>query len=424
VAEFGDTGYAGSCLRGASMYDLLRGLQIVEGASFVAGPICGLNLAQLGANVIRFDPIGGGPDFRRWPLAKNASSFYWEGLNKGKRSIAIDLNRSEGRDLATALVTAPGPHAGCFLTNYPAGGFLSHGRLSDRRNDLITVRVTGSSDGRNALDYTINCAVGYPQMTGPRDDTRVVNHVLPAWDIASGLTAAICLLAALHRRNATGQGGEFQVPLSNVAFATLSALGNVAEVATSGRDRERLGNALYGSFGKDFKTADEHRVMIVAVTKRQWNGLISSLQLGAEIEHLQNRLNVDFAVDESARFLNRESLFMLVERAVSGRKLAELAELFDRNGVCWGEYQTVKSALESDSRLSLANPLFENVCHPSGERYLTAGFPGNLGGAQRLSVRPAPRLGENTDEILAVELGLSAAQIGRLHDAGVVAGAG
>jgi 2-methylfumaryl-CoA isomerase len=87
---------------------MLNPLRIIEGASFIAAPYCGLMMAQLGAEVIRFDPIGGGPDFHRWPRANNGASFYWEGLNKGKKSIAIHLGSPEGRELATTLITAPG----------------------------------------------------------------------------------------------------------------------------------------------------------------------------------------------------------------------------------------------------------------------------------------------------------------------------
>src|SRR3546814_2443063 len=85
------------------MYDLLNGLRVVEGAAFVAAPTCGLYLAQMGAEVIRFDAIGGGPDFRRWPLADNGASLYWEGLNKGKKSVAIDLASPTGREIAQRL---------------------------------------------------------------------------------------------------------------------------------------------------------------------------------------------------------------------------------------------------------------------------------------------------------------------------------
>src|SRR5579859_5240913 len=121
------------------MYDLLKGLRVVEGSAFVAAPTCGLYLAQMGAEVIRFDTIGGGPDAKRWPVAENGASLYWEGLNKGKKSIALNLSSPEGRELAAAIATAGGDNAGLFVTNYPVEGFLSHERLAARRADLITV---------------------------------------------------------------------------------------------------------------------------------------------------------------------------------------------------------------------------------------------------------------------------------------------
>src|SRR5579871_2428462 len=85
--------------RRRAMHDVLAGLRVVEAAWFIAGPSCGLHLAQLGAEVIRVDPIGGGPDYHRWPLTPEGASLYWEGLNKGKRSIAVDFARPEGRAL-------------------------------------------------------------------------------------------------------------------------------------------------------------------------------------------------------------------------------------------------------------------------------------------------------------------------------------
>src|SRR5580700_540916 len=90
---------AGSRARSGGMYDLLKGLTVVEAAAFIAGPTSGLYLAQFGARVIRIDQLGGGPDFRRWPLAPNGESLYWEGLNKAKQSVMIDLARPEGREL-------------------------------------------------------------------------------------------------------------------------------------------------------------------------------------------------------------------------------------------------------------------------------------------------------------------------------------
>ena len=239
------------------MYDLLAGMRVVEAAAFIAGPSCGLHLAQMGAQVIRIDQIGGGPDFRRWPLAPGGgASLYWEGLNKAKQSVALDLTRPEGRALAARIATAPGDDAGLFVTNFPVEGFLAYERLRALRQDLICVRIMGWPDGRPAVDYTVNSAVGVPFMTGPADDDRPVNHVLPAWDLMAGAYAAFALVAAERSRRAGGGGREVRIPLSDLAIASLGHLGQIAETTLGDGDRPRMGNDLYGAFGRDFITAD------------------------------------------------------------------------------------------------------------------------------------------------------------------------
>src|SRR5690606_33797120 len=120
-----------------------------------------------------------------------------------------------------------------------------------RRPDQITVRDMGWADGSSAPDYTINAAVGPPDMTGHPDDPRPVNHVLPAWDLLTGSLAALSLLASERRRRETGEGEEVRVPLSDVAISTLGNLGQIAEVTLSGQDRPRVGNDLFGAFGRD-----------------------------------------------------------------------------------------------------------------------------------------------------------------------------
>jgi 2-methylfumaryl-CoA isomerase len=405
------------------MYDLLTGMRIVEGASFIAAPSCGLHLSQLGAEVIRFDTIGGGPDFHRWPQSENGASYYWEGLNKGKKSIAIDLTRPEGRALALQLATAPGENGGIFLTNYPAEGFLSHQRLAALRADMITLRIMGWPDGTTAVDYTVNCAIGLPAMTGPADSTEPVNHVLPAWDLLAGATAAYSLLAAERHRRLTGQGQEVRIPLGDVAMATLGHLGQVAEVSAAGADRPRMGNELFGAFGRDFLTRDGQRLMIVAITARQWTGLLKALDLTGAVATVENELGVSFARDEGLRFIHRYRLFPLIEAAVATRDLATVGTQFDALDVCWGTYRTVREALEQDPRFSTQNPVFANVEHPSGA-YATPGSAATFVGSDRQQPARSPRLGEHTDEILGTVLGLSTKEIAQLHDAGLVAGSG
>ncbi len=405
------------------MYDLLKGLRVVEGSAFVAAPTCGLYLAQMGAEVIRFDSIGGGPDFRRWPLAENGSSLYWEGLNKGKKSVALNLASPEGREIAQRLAAAPGDDGGLFVTNFPVEGFLAYERLKALRDDLICVRVMGWADGAQGMDYTINSALGLPLMTGPADDDRPVNHVLAAWDLLTGAYCAFAMVSALLARG-RGQGGrEIRAPLSDIGAATMANLGFTAEAMVTGRQRPRMGNDIFGAFGRDFTTRDGQKLMLLAITPKQWSKALEALGIGPAVAGVEAELGISFATDEGLRFTHRARLYPLFEQAFARKTTAELAPAFDAGGVTWGSYQTLEAALE-DARLYKGNPLFEPILHPSGLNYPAPGAMGTIPQDERRPVQPAPKLGQHTDQVLVEVLGMGGAEIAKLHDAGVVAGPG
>ena len=395
------------------MYPLLSGLSVIEASSFVASPTAGLYCAQFGAEVIRVDQIGGGPDFRRWPVTAENSSLYWENLNRAKKSVALDLSRPEGRELLQELVRATGQ----FITNFPVDGFLSHDRLAEGRADLITVRVMGWADGSPALDYTVNNSVGYPMLTGAGPDP--VNHVLPAWDLLTGAYAAFALLAAIQRRSNTGEGGEVRLPLSDVAIGTVANLGGVAEMLYSGANRPRLGNAVYGLFGRDFVTRDGQRTMIVVVTPRQWANLVSALGLGDAIAAVETARGVSFATGDGLRFTHRDALYPLFEAAIAGRDHADLAAAFDAGGIVHSPYRTMYEAVH-DPALVADNPIFGAADNPSGFAYPAAGAFATLPQQERRPPAPAPRNGAHSEEILSERLSLSSGEIARLIDAGIV----
>ena len=403
------------------MPGILDGLRIVEGSAFVAAPLGGMTLAQLGAQVIRFDPIGGGLDRGRWPVTTEGRSLFWAGLNKGKRSIQIDLACEAGRELVAALITAPGPDAGLFLTNFPARGFLDYDRLAERRPDLIMVNIVGNHDGTSAVDYTVNPATGFPWATGPRHLSVPFNHLLPAWDAITGALATAGLLAAERARARTGAGQYVQIALSDTAFWMVGNLGKIAEVQINRHERAKDGNYLYGAFGRDFSTKDGHRVMIVALTLRQWRNLVTATGLQDSFDAIARLMNLDLD-EEGGRFAARELLGATLKPWVLSRTLQELRETFDEHGVSWGPYQTFTELVEHDPRCSVANPMFAEVNQPGIGTYLMPGSPLAFTGAERLRPARAPVLGEHTDEVLAGVLGLSQAEIGRLHDQGVVAG--
>ena len=143
----------------------LAGVRIVEISSFVAVPLAGMTLGQLGAEVVRVDPIGGAADYHRWPVTDDGTSIYWAGLNKGKRSVAADFRSPEGQDLVQRLIA----DSGVLITNVAGREWHSYDNLTRLRPDLIHVEVSGRADGGTGVDYTVNAGLGFPMVTGPAE---------------------------------------------------------------------------------------------------------------------------------------------------------------------------------------------------------------------------------------------------------------
>jgi 2-methylfumaryl-CoA isomerase len=353
--------------------------------------------------VIRVDPPGGGLDIDRWPLYEGRS-LYWAGLNQGKRSVEIDARSPAGQRQVAGLITAPGDGGGIVLTNLPVKGWNSYSELSKLRRDLIMVVITGDLDGRTAVDYTVNAAVGFPWLTGPEDNDGPVNHVLPAWDAMTGFLAGLAIVAAERHRILHGVGQLVELSLSDVGLALTGHLGLIAEALLVPEPRRRFGNDVYGTFGRDFGTRDGRRVMVLALTARQWSSLGAATGLADAFSALESRVGADFR-REGDRWTHRGPLFELLEAWMAERDLAEIRERFDNHGVLWGPYQTVKQLVSEDSRASTTNPMFDQVDHPGLGRFLTTGSPLRFGGVERIAPRRAPALGEHTAEVLR-EFGL------------------
>nr|WP_243725563.1 CoA transferase [Actinomadura rubrisoli] len=254
--------------------------------------------------------------------------------------------------------------AGIVLTNAVGRGRLSHEALSAVRPDLIHLQVEGHHDGRAAVDYTVNAEIGFPLVTGPADHAGPVSHVLPAWDVACGLYAAVGLLAAERRRSRTGEGARIRLPLYDVALATAGNLGLLAE-AQLGEERPRIGNHLFGGFGRDFAVAGD-------------------------------------------RYRHREALAALAAPWFAARTMPEVEDTLKGTSVLWAPYRRF-------SEVDLAgNPMMGEVDQPGVGRLRVPSSPLDAGNREAV---PAPGLGEHTDEVLA-DLGLDAAG---LRAKGVVA---
>ncbi len=392
----------------------------MEGSAFVAAPSGGMTLAQLGADVIRFDQLGGGIDYKRWPLSNSGKSLYWNSLNKGKRSIAVDFRNPKGRELIQSLITEPGEDSGLFVTNFPAKGFLSDDVLREKRRDLIYVNLTGDRNGGSAVDYTVNSRIGLPYLTG--EGQIPVNNPFPVWDVLAGQQIAVALLAAERHRLKSSQGQFVKLALADVAMATMGHLGYIAEAQLVSENRQAIGNHIFGTFGHDFVCKDGFRVMIVGISQKQWDAIVRVTQTQEEIASLEKELNLNFS-REGDRFSARKKLCELFIPWFAKIRFADAKKALDEAGVCWGRYQTVEEFVKDDPECSTENPLFSMVDQPGIGEYLTPSQAMKFSEFEHEPPGPAPLLGQHTDEILAEILNMGSLEIARLHDEKIVAGA-
>ncbi len=397
---------------------VLAGLRVIEFSAFVAAPLAGLTLAQLGAEVIRVDPPGGNIDFGRLPLNAAGRSLYWGCLNRGKRSVEIDLRNAAGRALLQDLICASGAGPAIFLTNLTLDAELSWEALSGRRPDLIMVQLTGSPDGSNAVDYTVNSAVGFPDLTG---DARIVpvNHVLPAWDVAAGLTLTTALLAAERHWRATGQGQHVSLALSDVAMSTVCNLGYLADMQVNGAERQADGNFLYGAYGDAFATADGRRVMVVAITQRQWSALAKATEVSESLPAAAAALG--YRLDtEAGRYQARELISAFLRPWFLRRRLDEVAAALADRSILWGPYRTMRQMLQEDPRCSEANPMFSMTEHPGLGRFLTSRSPLRFADFALPGPGLAPILGQDTAQVLREILGFDDERLRQVAAAGAI----
>ncbi|MHA6346679.1 CoA transferase [Roseivivax sp. CAU 1761] len=402
------------------MSGILEGMRVVEGSAFVAVPLAGLTLAQMGAEVIRFDRIGGGLDATRWPLAPNGRSLFWAGLNKGKKSVAVDMASPEGRELITRIVTAPGEDAGLFITNLRVRGWMDHPTLAAHRPDLVMVSLMGDRHDRPQVDYTVNPALGIPEITGPEGARDPVAHALPAWDVAAGGMVVSALLAAERHRLRHGTGQDVELSLKDVAAATIGHLGMIAEATLSGGGRGKSGNALYGAYGQDFLCADGRRVMVIGLTDRQWRMLLKATGTAEAMAQLAAVTGTDLS-DEGNRYRLRHRISARLAPWFAARDLDSVAQALEDVGATWAPFRSIAQALEEDPDLSPDNPLFERIVQPGIGEYLAAGSPIGFSGMARQPVAPAPELGAQTEEVLSEVAGCDATEIADLFDRGIVA---
>ena len=159
----------------------------------------------------------------------------------------------------------------------------------------------------------------------------------------------------------------------------------------------------------------------MAISPRQWAGLVKVLGIETDIAAIEKERNVSFDYDEGVRFEHRDVLYPLVTAKIVKWESSALKVALDEVGGCWGEYQTLRDAVD-DPALVKGNPIFTEIKNPSGFTYPTPGSVATLGGETRGVPKTAPILGQNSEDVLADLLGMGSGEIASLIDSGIVKG--
>jgi formyl-CoA transferase len=388
----------------------LDGLRVLEVGNYMAGPFCGMQLADLGADVVKIeDPRGGDLTRRLEPIVDGESGNFVR-LNRSKRSIALDLKSDAGRDVFRRLAA----RADVIVENLRPGTMgdlgLAPRELLDANPRLIYAAVTGwGLDGpyaeRPALDIIVQAMSGLMSITGEEGRAPVKVGVSIS-DLTAGLYATIGIMGALAVREREGRGQMVDVSMfeSSVSLAVWEA----GTYFTTGEVPRAAGSAhkLVGPY-QAVRAADGHFV-IGATTPPNWTAFCRALGLG----HLERDPRF---VDGTARREHAGELIPLIEEVTASRSAAHWLALLREAGVPCGEIQDYARVFE-DPHL-LARDFFVDLDHPRLGTVRALGTPVRFGSSRARIQRGGPLLGEHTREILA-EAGCTEEEITRLVAAG------
>ena len=376
----------------------LSGITVLEFSRVLAGPWCGMVLADLGAEVIKVEDFGGDDTRGLGPPFKDGLSAYFACCNRNKKSLALDLRHPDSRALVEALVRS----ADVLVENYRSGTAealgLSYAALAAINPRLVYCSISGyGRDGpaaqRPGYDFVVQAEAGLMSITGEADGEPSKVGVAVA-DLATGQNAAIAILAALREREASGLGQRVDVALFDTQLSWLANVGS--NVLFTGEDAPRYGNAHASIVPYQAFAASDQRFVLAVASEKLWRACCVALDRRDWIEHPDYR-------DNAARVRHREPLCAQLAALFATRPAAHWLQVLQAAGVPAAPIQGVRAALRDP--LSQARGLLIEL----------RGVP-MVASPLRLSRTPVsyrlppPHLGEHSDEI-ATHAGLDPARL-------------
>ena len=403
----------------------LAKIRVLDMSRILAGPWAAQTLADLGAEVIKIERPGSGDDTRGWgpPFLTDADgnetgeAAYFMCANRGKKSLALDISKPEGQDVVRRLAA----RSDVLIENYKVGGLARYGLgyddLKAVNPGLVYCSITGFGQtgplkDRAGYDFLIQAMGGLMSVTGEMDGRpgagpQKIGVALS--DVLTGLYTAVGALAALARREATGEGVHIDMALLDV---TVAAMANQAlNYLVTGAAPVRLGNAHPNIVPyQAFATADDH-VIVAVGNDAQFTRFCQAAGQGGLADDARFATN-------PARVANRSVLIPIIEDWMRARPAAEWIAALEVVGVPCGPINDMAQAFASpqirqrEMRVELAHPLFGTVAQVAG--------PIRYDGLSQTADRAPPTLGRHTEEVLRGVLEMDDATIGRLLEAGVI----
>jgi crotonobetainyl-CoA:carnitine CoA-transferase CaiB-like acyl-CoA transferase len=373
---------------------LLEGVRILDLSRVLAGPYATVVLGDLGADVIKVEHPERGDDTRHWgPPFTGGESAYFLSVNRNKRSISADLKEPE--DLEKIMQLAAG--ADVVIENMKRGALekfgLGYEELREANPGLVYCSITGFGPGKDeqrpGYDFLVQARAGIMGITGfPEPEGQPTKVGVAIADIVCGLYAATAILAALRRRDATGEGARIEVPLFESTLGWLANRGQ--EYLVSGEDKGRMGNGHPTIVPYQTFDASDKQIAVAVGNDAQFERLCEAI--GRE----------DLAQDERyatnpGRVANRRELVEALQRELSERTAEEWVEKIRGVGIPCGPVNTLAEAL-ADEHLASTNMLQE-IEHPLAGVLQMLASPVLVDGERPPIRRPPPTLGEHSEEV-------------------------
>jgi len=392
----------------------LDGIRVLDLSRFQACPLCGMLLADMGAEVIRIDPPEGAPD-RKWgQLGPDGETLLYKIVSRNKKGITLNLSTSDGKEIFYELVR----HSDVVLHNFTPGApmakEINYERLKDLNASIIVAAVSGY--GQSGPDAENPC---FDSVAQARSGSMVLNGFpgdpllktgIPYIDVSSGLCAALGVLLALYYREKTGVGQAVDVSLFDTAFFATQSVGTLLLYTISGEIRKQIGNRGFHSYNGCFKAKDRW-VQIATPTNSIWKRFLRAI--GRE-----DLVNDPRFMNDMDRFYNADHIDPIVQKWVEQRTADEVINLLQKARIPYGVVNTVDQLL-ADPQVK-AREMIKFIDYPGLGKIPVPGIPIKLSLTPGSIDIPAPKLGEHNKEVYSGLLGFSSEKLSKLKQEEII----